>query len=71
MLYTFRYSILNPWVLGSDYILPDGTPGSVRHSLSSSLPEGSRGLGEPRNQDFLPGPVDPNRPFILVPPSNK
>lgn len=47
-----------------DYVLQEGTRSSTRHSLSSSLPQGPRGLGEPRNQDFLPGPVNPNKPYI-------
>jgi RHS repeat-associated protein len=51
-----------------DYVLPSETSGATRHSLSSSLPEGPRGIGEPRNQDFHIGPIDPSRPFITFIP---
>ena len=51
-----------------DYVLPAGTKRSTKHSLSGSLPEGPRGLGESRNQDFFFEAVDPNRPFITFTP---
>ena len=51
-----------------DYVLPAGTPRRTQHSLSSSLPEGPRGLGEPRRQDFFTDPLDTNSPHIIVPP---
>ena len=51
-----------------DYLLPEGTRGSTRHSLRSSLPEGPRGLGEPRNQDFFLEPLDPSKPHITFTP---
>lgn len=54
-----------------DFVLPQGTPQSTRHSLSSSLPEGPRGIGEPRNQDFFLDPLDPTKPHITFPPRPK
>jgi len=51
-----------------DYLLPQGTRGSVRSSLKSSLPEGYRGIGDPRNQDFFFDALDPTKPFILFRP---
>lgn len=51
-----------------DYVLPAGTPSRVRHSLSSSLPEGPHGLGEPRLQDFFIGPVDTSLPYVTFSP---
>ena len=36
-----------------DYVVPPGTPRRTIHSMSSSLPEGYRSIGERRNQDFL------------------
>jgi hypothetical protein len=50
-----------------DYILSGGTSRS-RHSLKASLPAGPSGLGEPRNQDFHPEPVDTTQPFITFTP---
>ncbi|OGA24701.1 MAG: hypothetical protein A3I02_02000 [Betaproteobacteria bacterium RIFCSPLOWO2_02_FULL_67_26] len=52
-----------------DYVIPESTRGSTAHSMKSSLPEGQRGLGEPRNQDFLRGTVDPNKPYITFTPT--
>lgn len=52
-----------------DYVLPPGTRGSTRHSLSSSLPEGPRSLGEPRNLEFFVEPLDTARPFITFTPA--
>jgi RHS repeat-associated protein len=51
-----------------DYVIPQGTSRSTRHSLSSSVPEGPRGLGEPRNQDFFREAVDRSRPYITFTP---
>lgn len=51
-----------------DYVLPAGTPNRVRHSMSSSLPEGPRGIGEPRLQDFFMSPVDTSLPYITFYP---
>lgn len=50
-----------------DYILRGGSSSS-RSSIRSSLPEGPRGLGEPRNQDFLRVPLDPTKPYITFTP---
>lgn len=47
-----------------DYVVPPGTSRRTIHSLSSSLPEGHRGIGEPRNQDFHRGNVDAGLPYI-------
>jgi RHS repeat-associated protein len=47
-----------------DYILQPGAPRNIK----SSLPSGPRNLGGPRNQDFHPGPVDPNKPHIIFHP---
>ena len=47
-----------------DYVVP-GANSKTRHSLSSSLPEGPRlGVDSSRNQDFMPGPLDPSLPHI-------
>lgn len=51
-----------------DFVLPKDTPRSTRRSLSSSLPEGPRGIGEPRNQDFFMEPIDTTKPHISFPP---
>ncbi|MBR1221474.1 hypothetical protein JQ557_25980 [Bradyrhizobium sp. U87765 SZCCT0131] len=51
-----------------DYVLPPGTKGRTQHSLSSSLPEGPRAIGEPRNQDFFRGEIRPNESFITFRP---
>jgi RHS repeat-associated protein len=51
-----------------DYVIPESTRGSAAHSLKSSLPEGPRSLGEPRNQDFFRGTVDSNLPYITFTP---
>jgi RHS repeat-associated protein len=51
-----------------DYVVPEGTRNRTIHSLKSSLPEGPRGLGEPRNQDIFKGTVDPNEPHITFTP---
>lgn len=51
-----------------DYVVPVGTPRRTIHSLSGSLPEGYRGLGESRNQDFHRSPVDRNLPYITFVP---
>ncbi|HRN83110.1 MAG TPA: pre-toxin TG domain-containing protein, partial [Ferruginibacter sp.] len=51
-----------------DFVVPDGTRSRTVHSLSSSLPEGSRGLGEQRNQDIFKGTVDQSMPFITFKP---
>ncbi|SDE04801.1 RHS repeat-associated core domain-containing protein [Paracidovorax valerianellae] len=47
-----------------DYVVPASTTRRTVHSLSGSLPEGPRGIGEPRNQDFHRGGVDVNLPYI-------
>lgn len=52
-----------------DYVVPSGTTRSTRHSLSSSLPEGPRSLGERRKLDIFAEPVDINRPYITFTPS--
>ncbi|MBN8888570.1 MAG: hypothetical protein J0I77_22850 [Rudaea sp.] len=51
-----------------DYVVPEATKGRTIHSLRSSLPEGPRGLGGPRNQDFFRGKVKQNEPFITFTP---
>jgi hypothetical protein len=51
-----------------DYLIPAGTPAGTRHSLSSSLPEGPRALGDPRNQEFFMDPLDTNLPYITFYP---
>jgi RHS repeat-associated protein len=54
-----------------DYIVPNASSRTV-HSLSSSLPEGPKlGIGTPRNQDFLPGPLDPAKPHVTFTPKPK
>jgi hypothetical protein len=50
-----------------DYVLSGGTARD-RRSLKNALPAGPRGLGEPRNQDFHPEPVDIARPYITFMP---
>jgi RHS repeat-associated protein len=52
-----------------DYVVPVGTSRRVIHSVSGSLPEGPRGLGEPRNQDFHRSNVDESLPYILFIPN--
>jgi hypothetical protein len=42
-----------------DYVVPGGTSNQTIHSLSSSLPEGPGGLGDPRAQDFFRGTIAP------------
>ena len=54
-----------------DYAVPATTSKRTVHSLSSSLPEGARGLGEGRSQDFFRSAVDPNKPFITFTPNEK
>ncbi|WP_190275519.1 hypothetical protein [Allochromatium vinosum] len=51
-----------------DYVVPEATGSRTIHSLRSSLPEGPRSLGEPRNQDFFRSLVDPTKPFITFTP---
>ena len=51
-----------------DYVVPEATKSRAIHSLRSSLPEGPRGLGEPRNQDFSRATIDPDKPFITFTP---
>jgi RHS repeat-associated protein len=51
-----------------DYVVPEGTANRIIHSIKSSVPEGPRGLGEPRNQDFFKSGVDPTSPFITFTP---
>ncbi len=51
-----------------DYVLPSNTLGKTRHSLRSSLPEGPRNIGEPRNQDFFLDGIDPTKPHITFEP---
>jgi RHS repeat-associated protein len=51
-----------------DYVVPNGTSSRKIHSMSSSLPEGGRGLGEARNQDFFKGPVESSKPHITFTP---
>jgi hypothetical protein len=51
-----------------DYVVPVGTKSSTTHSLKNSLPEGPRGLGDPRNQDFFKATVDASKPFITFKP---
>ena len=53
-----------------DYVLPQDTRASTRHSLKSSLPEGTRSLGEPRNQDFFQEPLDLTKPYITFTPGH-
>lgn len=50
-----------------DYVLSGGTARG-RHSVKNSLPAGPSGLGEPRNQDFHPEPVDMAKPCIIFIP---
>ncbi|MEZ5901344.1 MAG: nucleotidyltransferase domain-containing protein [Hyphomicrobiaceae bacterium] len=47
-----------------DYILEGKSPGRI----GQSLPGGSRGLGEPRAQDFDQGPVRTDQPHITFTP---
>jgi hypothetical protein len=47
-----------------DYIVIGGNA-RVRHSLRGSLPAGFGALGQPRNQDLHPGPLDVSRPHII------
>jgi len=54
-----------------DYVVPKETASRTIHSLSSSLPEGFRSLGEPRHQDFFRGSVNQNDPFITFNPQPK
>jgi len=51
-----------------DYVVPPGTPRRTIHSMSSSLPEGHRSIGERRNQDFFDSAVNPNLPYITFNP---
>lgn len=51
-----------------DYVVSESTKSKTIHSLRSSLPEGPRGLGDPRNQDFFRTTVDPSKPFITFTP---
>jgi len=51
-----------------DYVVPESTSSRTIHSLRSSLPEGPRGLGEPRNQEIDRGVVRPNEPSITFTP---
>lgn len=50
-----------------DYVL-SGSTAQARHSLRGSLPAGPSGLGEPRNQDFHPEPVDRTQSYITFTP---
>ncbi|WP_200955452.1 RHS repeat domain-containing protein, partial [Variovorax sp. Root434] len=55
-----------------DYVIPERTTNSKIHSLESSLPEGHRGLGEGRNQDFLrDDSINSYKPFIYFTPGPK
>jgi RHS repeat-associated protein len=55
-----------------DYVIPESTTNSKIHSLESSLPEGHRGLGEGRNQDFLrDDAINSYKPFIYFIPGPK
>jgi hypothetical protein len=45
-----------------------GANARLCHSLRRWLPAAPSGLGEPRNQDFHPEPLDPNRPHIIFEP---
>jgi RHS repeat-associated protein len=55
-----------------DYVIPESTTNSKIHSLESSLPEGHRGLGEGRNQDFLrDDAINSYKPFIYFTPGPK
>ncbi len=45
-----------------------GTQVCTPRDVRNSLPEGPRGLGEPRNQDFLRGPIDTSKPYITFLP---
>jgi RHS repeat-associated protein len=51
-----------------DYVVPPDTKKKTVHSLSSSVPEGPRGLGEPRNSDFFRENVDQEKPYITFKP---
>lgn len=51
-----------------DYVISNNTLASKLNSMKSSLPEGPRGLGEPRNQDFFRGVVDVLKPYITFSP---
>lgn len=51
-----------------DYVVPAGTPGRRIHSLRSSLPEGSRGLGEARNLEIDATDLWIGQPFITFRP---
>ncbi|MDP9918373.1 RHS repeat-associated protein [Variovorax boronicumulans] len=52
-----------------DYVIPPTASRSTAHSLKSSLPEGPRGLGEPRNLDLWRDTVNTDRPHIIFPPN--
>jgi RHS repeat-associated protein len=52
-----------------DYVIPNARS-RTKHSLSSSLPEGERrGIDQPRHQDILEGPVNPELPHITFTPT--
>jgi hypothetical protein len=50
-----------------DYVLNVGTARG-RRMVRNSSPVGPSGLGETRNQDFHPEPVDTARPYIAFTP---
>ncbi|MFM9926241.1 RHS repeat-associated core domain-containing protein [Variovorax sp. H27-G14] len=52
-----------------DYVIPPTASRSTAHSLKSSLPDGPRGLGEPRNLDLWRDTVNAGRPHIIFPPN--
>ena len=47
-----------------DYVVPPGTSSRTIKNLRNSLPEGPRGIGEPRNIDIDSGLVRTNEPHI-------
>lgn len=54
-----------------DYVVPESTTSKIIHSLTSSLPEGWRGIGDSRNQDIFRGVVDKLLPYITFTPRGK
>jgi hypothetical protein len=50
-----------------DYIV-SGANSRIRGKIRNSLPEGPRGIGEPRKIDFIEGPVNTDFPYITFNP---